>query len=98
MARILGSLWLTSLCEPVREAGQRPGHVGWVEAAARNAALRAFFVERPDPAAVLGRPLAAPAGAARVADAWLGGQDLLYGNVEPPVVTEVVDVHDLRLF
>src|SRR6516164_1425284 len=80
------------------EIGERPGHVGWVEAVARNAVLRAFFVERPDSAAILGWRVAAPAGAARVGDAWLGGQDLLHHDVVPPVVAKVVDVHDLRLF
>jgi len=56
------------------------------------------LAEGPDPAAVLRRRLPPPAGAARVSDPGLGRHDLLHHDVVPPVVTEIVDVHDLRLF
>ena len=54
------------------------------------------LIEDPDPAAVLRRPIPAPAGAARVGHSRLGRDDLLHNDVVPPVVAEVVAVHHLR--
>ena len=54
-----------------------------------------LLIEDPDPAAVLRRPIPAPAGAARVSHSRLGRDDLLHDDVVPPVVAEVVAVRHL---
>jgi hypothetical protein len=80
---------------PPGQAGQLRGHLGCVE---RVIQLGLVLVEGPDPAAVLGRRLPPPAGAARVGDPRLGRHDLLHHDVVPPVVTEIVGIHNLRFF
>src|SRR6266568_1660124 len=82
-----------SRSEDLRQVGEILGHLVGVE---RVVPACLEFVEGPDPAAVLWRPLPPPADAARVGNPWLGRDDLLYHDVVPPVVTEVVGVDDLR--
>jgi hypothetical protein len=75
---------------------QGRGKFARVEWRALVAALHGLVV-RADPAAVLLRRHAATAGAPRIPDTGLSLRDRLHDEVVPPVVAEVVHVHDLVL-